>query len=109
MAIAVSCSPVIYPWYLLYLTPFLLTPSTIPLIVWTFTVLPIYYVWEVVRLGGRWGVPTSLMVVEYTLVSCAILVVLIVRGRRQLRERVADSTSSGITSDGSSSPRRTNA
>jgi hypothetical protein len=98
MAIAVSCSPVIYPWYLLYLTPFLLTPATIPLVVWTFTVLPIYHVWEAVRLGGRWAVPTSLMVVEYTLVVCSILVILIGRARGQLRESVGDSASSGITS-----------
>lgn len=98
MGIAVSCSPVIYPWYLLYLTPFLLTFGTVPLIVWTFTVLPIYYVWEVVRLGGRWGVPDMLMVVEYSIVAAAIVFVLIARGRAQLRESVADSASSGITS-----------
>jgi hypothetical protein len=44
MAIAVSCAPVIHPCYLLYLTPFLLTFSTLPLIVWTLGVLPIYVV-----------------------------------------------------------------
>ncbi len=98
MAVAVSCSPVIYPWYLLYLTPFLLTPSTLPLVVWTLTVLPVYYVWEAVRHGGRWVVPGPMMIVEYTLVVCAILAVLVARARGQLREGVMDSASSGITS-----------
>jgi hypothetical protein len=96
MGIAVSCSPVIYPWYLLYLTPFLLTFGTVPLIVWTFTVLPIYYVWEAVRLGGRWAVPGVLMVVEYTIVLVAIVLVLVARAQR--RSTVVDSPSSGITS-----------
>jgi hypothetical protein len=82
MGIAVSCSPVIYPWYLLYLTPFLLTFSTLPLIVWTFSVLPIYHVWETVRLGGRWRVPGVLMVVEYSIVLGAIVFVVIARARR---------------------------
>ncbi len=98
MAIAVSCSPVIYPWYLLYLTPFLLTFATLPLVAWTFTVLLVYYVWEAVLHGGRWFVPGSLMAVEYAFVVCSILVVLIVRIRGQLRERVVPSGSSGITS-----------
>lgn len=97
MAIAVSCSPVIYPWYLLYLTPFLLAFATLPLIVWTFSVLPIYHVWEAVRWGGRWYVPGSLMVVEYALVVGTIVLVLILRARAQLRESVVDSSSSGIT------------
>jgi hypothetical protein len=100
MAIAVSCSPVIYPWYLLYLTPFLLTFGTIPLIVWTFAVLPIYHVWEVVRLGGRWGVPPQLMVVEYSIVLASVAVIGIARWRkrRHPREGGVHSGSSGITS-----------
>lgn len=100
MAIAVSCSPVIYPWYLLYLTPFLLTLSTVPLIIWTSSVLPIYVVWEAVRTGGRWAVPGWAMVVEYSAVAAAIVVVLILkrRDRAQVRESVPVSGSSGITS-----------
>jgi len=98
MAIAVSCAPVIYPWYLLYLTPFLLTFSTLPLIVWTMTVVPIYVVWNIARNGGRWLVPDWVMIGEYTAVLLAVAVVLIVRRRNQVRVSVPVSDSSGITS-----------
>jgi hypothetical protein len=99
MAIAVSCSPVIYPWYLLYLTPFLLTFGTLPLLVWTFAVLPVYIVWEQVRNGGRWLVPGSVVAIEYTAVVLAIgIVVYFARRRDQLRGGVVVSGSSGITS-----------
>jgi alpha-1,6-mannosyltransferase len=91
MAIAVSCSPVIYPWYLLYLTPFLLTVSTLPLIVWTMTVMPIYVVWEIVRTGGRWAVPGWSMVLEFSAVLAAAAVVLVVKKRAAIREKAPGS------------------
>jgi hypothetical protein len=56
---------VIYPWYLLYLTPFLFTAATLPLTAWTCTVLSTYVVWHIARQGGRWVVPTGLMWIEY--------------------------------------------
>jgi hypothetical protein len=99
MAIAVSCSPVIYPWYLLYLTPFLLTTGTIPLLVWTFAVQLVYVVWELVRHGGRWIVPTAVVAIEYTVVLLSlVLVAWFVRHRNQPRDAVVVSGSSGITS-----------
>ena len=39
------------PWYLLYFTPFLFTRATLPLIVWTYSVLPVYVVWHLSRAG----------------------------------------------------------
>lgn len=99
MAVAVSCSPVIYPWYLLYLTPFLLTTTTVPLLVWTFAVQPVYVVWELVRHGGRWTVPGAVVAIEYTIVVLSIpLVAWLARRRTQLRDTVVVSGSSGITS-----------
>jgi hypothetical protein len=74
MAVAIACAPVVYPWYLLYLTPFLLTRSTIPLIVWSCSILPTYLVWESARLGGRWIVPPAALVVEYGVVLVAAVV-----------------------------------
>ena len=59
------CAPVIYPWYLLYFTPFLFSVPTIPLIAWTISSLPVYVVWELSRHGGRWRVPAWVMVVEF--------------------------------------------
>lgn len=72
MGIAIACAPVVYPWYLLYLTPFLLLPRTFPLIVWSCTVLMTYVVWERALNGGRWAVPPEVMAVEYGLVLISI-------------------------------------
>jgi alpha-1,6-mannosyltransferase len=36
-------APTIYPWYLLWVTPFLFTPRTLPLAVWTVSSLAIYW------------------------------------------------------------------
>ena len=65
MALALACAPVIYPWYLLYLTPFLWARKTVPLLVWTISVLLVYVVWEQARQGGRWILPFSIQILEY--------------------------------------------
>ncbi len=67
MAIALACAPVIYPWYLLCLTPFLFTVATWPLTVWTLSVMATYSVWHISRNGGRWMVPTAVVWIEYAL------------------------------------------
>src|SRR5262249_53644687 len=36
-------APAIYPWYLLWLTPFLFTSRTLPLAIWTVTSLAVYW------------------------------------------------------------------
>jgi len=76
MAVALACSPVIYPWYLLYFTPFLFTRATLPLSIWTYSIIPVYTVWERARLGERWRVPGPVMVVEYGIVLLALAFVL---------------------------------
>jgi hypothetical protein len=73
MAVALACAPVIYPWYLLYLTPFLFTAATLPLMAWTFTVVPVYLVWSIARNGGRWAVPTAVMSIEYAVPALVAL------------------------------------
>jgi alpha-1,6-mannosyltransferase len=73
MAVALAAAPVIYPWYLLYLTPFLFTRRTIPLLVWTLSALMTYLVWELSRHGYRWLVPVALMWVEYGAVLGALV------------------------------------
>jgi alpha-1,6-mannosyltransferase len=82
MAIALACAPVIYPWYLLYLTPFLFAAATLPLTAWTFTVVATYVVWYIARQGGRWVVPTPVMAVEFALPVLVLAVVLFRRRRR---------------------------
>ena len=76
MAIALLGAPVIYPWYLLYLTPFLFSRSTMPLLVWTLSVMPVYLVWHLARSGGRWAAPPVVMLIEYGALLIACLIVL---------------------------------
>ncbi len=59
MAVGLACAPVIYPWYLLYLTPFLWTRATLPLLGWCFSGLTAYVVWDLSRHGGRWMSPPA--------------------------------------------------
>jgi hypothetical protein len=77
MALALACAPVIYPWYLLYFTPFLVTRATRPLLVWTWTIIPVYIVWDRATRGAAWRVPNWLMVVEYGLVVVTIVLLVI--------------------------------
>jgi alpha-1,6-mannosyltransferase len=65
MAIALAAAPVIYPWYLLYLTPFLFTLATLPIALWTITVIPVYIVWQLAAQGAQWVVPSAVMRWEY--------------------------------------------
>jgi hypothetical protein len=72
MAVSLAAAPVIYPWYLLYFTPFLFTARTMPLVIWTIGALPVYLVWELSRFGHRWSVPMTIVSVEYGLVLAAM-------------------------------------
>ena len=71
MAAALVCSPIVYPWYLVWLAPFLVTRATVPLLVWTISILPVYVVWELARRGQPWAVPSGVLAVEYGLVALA--------------------------------------
>jgi alpha-1,6-mannosyltransferase len=82
MALSLACAPVIYPWYLLYFTPFLFVVPVLPLVVWTVSVLPVYLVWELARQGGRWVVPPLVMTIEFGLVLVAVAGWLLERRRR---------------------------
>jgi alpha-1,6-mannosyltransferase len=73
MAASLFCAPVLYPWYLLWLLPFLRSASTFPILIWTLSILPTYYVWHLRALGGLWIVPGWIMLVEYGSVAGAFL------------------------------------
>jgi hypothetical protein len=73
MAVSLAAAPVIYPWYLLYFTPFLFTRAALPLIVWTYSVIPVYIVWHLSKFGHRWFVPAPVMWVEFGVVVAAAL------------------------------------
>jgi len=73
MAVALACAPVIYPWYLLYFTPFLFTRATLPLIAWTYSALAVYVVWELSKHGHRWFVPAPVMWMEFGIVVVTMI------------------------------------
>ncbi|MGA8429670.1 MAG: hypothetical protein WB729_07605 [Candidatus Sulfotelmatobacter sp.] len=71
MAASLLCAPVVYPWYLLWMLPFLWTASTAPIIVWTVSIIPTYYVWHLRALGRLWILPFWIMPLEYGAVTVA--------------------------------------
>lgn len=71
MAASLLCAPVVYPWYLLWLLPFVRSVSTFPLIIWTISILPTFYVWHLRTLGRQWVVPGWIMLLEYGAVAAA--------------------------------------
>ena len=71
MAASLLCAPVIYPWYLLWMLPFLRSVSTLPIVIWTVSILPTYYVWHLRTLGRPWIVPGWIMLLEYGSVAIA--------------------------------------
>jgi alpha-1,6-mannosyltransferase len=75
MAASLLCAPVVYPWYLLWLLPFVRSTSTIPLIIWTVSIIPTYFVWHLRTLGRPWVVPGWIMLLEFGSVAIAAMIV----------------------------------
>jgi len=71
MAASLLCAPVVYPWYLLWLLPFVRSASTVPIIIWTVSIIPTYYVWHLRTLGRPWLVPGWIMLLEYGALATA--------------------------------------
>jgi alpha-1,6-mannosyltransferase len=82
MAASLLCAPVVYPWYLLWLLPFLRSASTVPLIIWTVSIIPTFYVWHLRTLGRPWIVPGWIMLLEYGAVATAAAIILFRRFTR---------------------------
>ena len=79
MTVALLCAPVIYPWYLLCVTPFLFTRPSLPVMAWTLSVIPVYAVWHLARTGGRWIVPAWIVAAELAAFAVATLVMILNR------------------------------
>ena len=75
MAASLLCAPVVYPWYLLWLLPFVRSASTVPIIIWTVSIIPTYYVWHLRTLGRPWLLPSWIMLLEYGSVAAAGVVI----------------------------------
>jgi len=82
MAASLLCAPVVYPWYTLWLLPFLRSASTLPILIWTLSIIPTYYVWRLRTLGQPWVVPGWIMLLEYGSVGVAVAIIAFLRIRR---------------------------
>ena len=82
MAASLFCAPVVYPWYLLWMLPFLRSTSTLPILVWTLSILPTYYVWHLRTVGRPWLVPDWIAILEYGSVAVAAAMIALRRIRR---------------------------
>lgn len=82
MAASLLCAPVVYPWYLLWLLPFIQSASTAPIILWTVSIIPTYYVWHLRTLGRPWLVPGWIMLLEYGSVAVTGAVIAFRRYKR---------------------------
>ena len=82
MAASLLCAPVVYPWYLLWLLPFLRSGSTVPILIWTVSIIPTYYVWHLRMLGRPWVLPVWIMLVEYGFVAIASAIAVFRRFKR---------------------------
>jgi hypothetical protein len=83
MAASLLCAPVVYPWYLLWALPFLRSASTVPIIIWTVSIIPTYYVWHLRTLGRPWLVPGWIMLLEYGSVAATGAIIMFRRYTRQ--------------------------
>jgi alpha-1,6-mannosyltransferase len=82
MAASLFCAPVVYPWYLLWMLPFLRSTSTLPILVWTLSILPTYYVWHLRTAGRPWLVPDWIVILEYGSVAVAAAMIAVRRTTR---------------------------
>jgi hypothetical protein len=82
MAASLLCAPVVYPWYMLWLLPFMRSLSALPILIWTITIIPTYYVWHLRTVGRPWLVPGWILLLEYGCVAIAAAVIAL-RGRTQ--------------------------
>lgn len=72
MAVSLACAPVVFPWYLLWLLPFLTSPSMWLLLVWTVAISATYVQWHLRAVTGVWGaLPVWVMLLEYGCVVAA--------------------------------------
>jgi alpha-1,6-mannosyltransferase len=88
MAATLLCAPAVFPWYLLSLLPFLTSASTLLIILWTVSIIPVYIQWHLRALGHQWGaLPEWVMLLEY---GCLAIAGAIIFMRRILQSHGAN-------------------
>lgn len=72
LAATLFCAPAVFPWYLLWLLPFLTSPATLLISLWTVSIVPTYVMWHLRTLGRPWGaLPGWVMLLEYGCLATA--------------------------------------
>ena len=89
MAASLFCAPVVYPWYLLWMLPFLGRGSTLPILIWTLSILSTDYVWYVRTLGQPWIVPDWVLLLEYGSAAVAAVILILWRITQSRIKRAA--------------------
>jgi alpha-1,6-mannosyltransferase len=93
MAASLLCAPVVFPWYLVSLLPFLTSTSTLLIIVWAVSIIPTYIEWHLRTLGHPWGaLPPWIMLLEYGSLAIAGALIFL---RRFARPRVSRCPTNG--------------
>ncbi len=82
MAASLVCAPVVYPWYLLWFLPFMRSTATVPLMIWTLSILSTYYVWHLRAVGRPWVLPGWVLLLEFGSMAAAAAVITFRRFRR---------------------------
>jgi hypothetical protein len=91
MAASLLFAPAVFPWYLLWLLPFLTSASTVLIAVWTVSIAPTYLQWHLRTLGHSWGaLPDWVMVVEYGCIALVWAVLALRRARSTAPQRSAN-------------------
>lgn len=95
MAASLLCGPVVFPWYLLWLLPFLTSASTLLIVIWTVCIIPVYVQWHLRTVMHSWGaLPAWVMLLEYGCLGIAAIVFALRRHNRSLlpsrAERLSD-------------------
>jgi len=83
MAASLLFAPVVFPWYLLWLLPFLTSASTLLIIIWTVAIFPTYVQWHLRMLGRPWGaLPNWIVFLEYGCLAVAAVIIALRRTPR---------------------------
>ena len=85
VAASLLFAPVVYPWYLLWLLPFARSIATLPLILWTVSIIPTYVVWHLRAIGHPWLLPGWVMPLEYGVLAIAAAIIGLRRMVRRFR------------------------
>lgn len=88
LAVTLLCAPAVFPWYLLWLLPFLTSASTLLIIIWTVSIIPVYVQWHLRALGHPWGaLPGWVMLLEY---GCLVIAGAIIFVRQTAQSHAAN-------------------